>query len=102
MSLKIPNRVLWLALVFTAATPGILRSQRLPHPIDGRTKSILRGSHNPRIKKLVSDGPVEDKARLHGLTFRFRPTHAQSLELEQLLDDQQNPASPLYHGWLTP
>jgi hypothetical protein len=102
MRLKIPYRILCLALAFTAATPGILRSQRLPNRIDGRTKAILRGSQHPRIKKLISDGPVEDKARLHGLTLRFRPTPSQSLELEQLLDDQQNPASPLYHSWLTP
>lgn len=102
MRLKIPNRILCLALAFTAVSPGILRAQRLPNRIDGRTRAILRGSQNPRIKNLVSDGPVEDKARLHGLTFRFRPTPAQSLELEQLLDDQQNPASPLYRSWLTP
>ncbi len=32
----------------------------------------------------------------------FKPTDAQQSELEQLVQDQQNPASPNYHKWLTP
>src|SRR5439155_11980114 len=33
---------------------------------------------------------------------RFKPSAEQSAELAQLLEDQQNPSSPLFHAWLTP
>jgi uncharacterized protein (TIGR03437 family) len=32
----------------------------------------------------------------------LKPSASQQADLRQLLDDQQNPASPLYHRWLTP
>jgi Pro-kumamolisin, activation domain/Bacterial Ig-like domain (group 3) len=40
--------------------------------------------------------------RVPGIHFRFKPSPAQSAELAQLLEDQQNPNSPLFHTWLTP
>ena len=42
------------------------------------------------------------KCRIHGVTFRFRPTAAQSLELERLLEQQHGPSSPRYDTWFTP
>ena len=94
-----------LALTVTLAAPWQVlraqRSERLPAGIDGRKRTVLRGSRNPRIEGLVSDGPVEDSMRVAGITFRFKPTLDQSLELVRLLENQQNPESPLYHKWLT-
>lgn len=46
-------------------------------------------------------GPTDDTARVSGLTIHFRPTYQQSKELDRLLADQQNPASPRYRAWLT-
>jgi subtilase family serine protease len=76
--------------------------QRLPGRIDSQTKTILRGSRTPRIEGLVSEGAVEDSMRMNGITFRFKPTYEQELELKRLLEDQQDPFSPRYHAWLTP
>ena len=76
--------------------------QRLPGRIDSQTKTILRGSRTPRIEGLVSEGAVEDSMRVDGITFRFKPTNEQQLELERLLEDQQDVFSPRYHAWLTP
>jgi hypothetical protein len=99
----IRKRIVYLALAFTAAAPlPVLRAQRLPGRIDNRAKMVLNGSRSPRIDGLTSDGPVGDSMPVRGMTFRFRPTPAQSMELERLLEDQQNPDSPLYHAWLTP
>jgi uncharacterized protein (TIGR03437 family) len=36
-----------------------------------------------------------------GLGFRFKPSAEQEAAIERLLADQQNPASPHYHEWLT-
>src|SRR4051794_15938219 len=96
-------RIALIAIAFTAAAPPyLLHAQRLSGRIDARAKTILRGSRNPRIDKLTSFGPVDNKMLVSGMSFRFRPTERQSAELEQLLEDQQNPNSPLYHAWLTP
>src|SRR5262249_1039773 len=35
-------------------------------------------------------------------TMMFKTTDAQQAELDRLVEDQQNPASPNYHKWLTP
>jgi hypothetical protein len=96
------TRTALIALTFAIAAPCLLHAQRLSGRIDTRARTILRGCRNPRIDKLTSGGPVEDTMRVSGMSFRFRPTEAQSAELEQLLEDQQNPNSPLYHAWLTP
>src|SRR5262249_47776826 len=50
---------------------------------------------------LVDQGPLADSRRVE-LQLRFKPSAAQTTALAQLLDDQQNPASPQYHSWLTP
>src|SRR5262249_29125493 len=102
-NMRFRTRIAFIAVTFfAAASPHLLRAQRLSGKIDARARTILRGSRNPRIDRLVSSGPVDDTMRVSGLTFRFRPTEAQSAELERLVDDQQDPNSPLYHSWLTP
>jgi hypothetical protein len=101
MKCKFP--IALIALTFSAAAPPfVLHAQRLSGRIDSRARVVLRGSRNPRVDRLTSDGPVEDATRISGMTFRFRPTAAQTADLEQLLEDQQNPNSPLFHSWLTP
>jgi hypothetical protein len=75
--------------------------ERISGRIDNRTRTLLRGSRSPRIEALASDGPVQDSMRVPGMSLRFRPTSEQQADLDRLLDEQQNPSSPLYHQWLT-
>jgi hypothetical protein len=93
-------------LIFLLATlyrVGLAQPQDyLVAPVDGRRTVNLPGSRNPRIKTLADEGPVDDSMRVRGIHFRFKPSAAQSAELAQLLEDQQNPNSPLFHSWLTP
>ena len=91
-----------IAFILEQSFTALNGQQRLPGRIDSQTKTILRGSRTPRIEGLVSEGAVEDSMRVDGLTFRFKPTYEQQLELERLLEDQQDPFSPWYHAWLTP
>jgi len=96
-------KIIFLAAAVAAAAPFcVLHAQRLPDRIEGRSKVVLRGSRSPRIDRLTSEGPIADSTIVHGITFRFRPTPEQSADLEKLLDQQQDPNSPLYHAWLTP
>ncbi|MGA2117115.1 MAG: protease pro-enzyme activation domain-containing protein [Bryobacteraceae bacterium] len=45
---------------------------------------------------------MEPGFRLGNITLILRPAAARQAALEQLLTDQQDPASPEYHSWLTP
>jgi len=45
---------------------------------------------------------VPASTKLTGITFAFSRTAAQQTALDALVAAQQNPASPLYHQWLTP
>jgi uncharacterized protein (TIGR03437 family) len=47
-------------------------------------------------------GRVDRDFPLPALTLFLKPSASQQADLRQLLEDQQNPASPLYHRWLTP
>src|SRR4029453_783153 len=100
--MRVKTPIALITLGFTIGAPFIMQAQRLAGRIDPRGRTVLRGSRNPRIDKLTSDGPVQARMRISAMPFRFRPTEAQSAELERLLEDQQNPNSPLYHAWLTP
>lgn len=103
MKRLIQTRITHLAITLAAVAPlCVLHAQRLRNPIDGRSKIILRGSRNPRIDGLASDGRLDDVTPIHGMSLRFRPTAAQSADLERLLEQQQDPSSPLYHAWLKP
>src|SRR5690349_11653614 len=89
-----------LPLFSTIAMPQ--PPDRLRARIEGRGSVALRGTRNPRIAFAEDEGALADNFCIHGIQLQFKPSAAQSAALEQLLDDQQNPASPRYHAWLTP
>lgn len=47
-------------------------------------------------------GPVEPSFALRAITLLLKPTPKQQADLDRLLAEQQDPASPNYHRWLTP
>jgi uncharacterized protein (TIGR03437 family) len=75
---------------------------RLNGPIDSRRAVVLAGGRNPRTQLFQDDGALAPASRIRGLGLRFKPRADRQAELEQLLQDQQNPLSPQYHAWLTP
>jgi hypothetical protein len=112
MKNPIPNFVLCAAALFTVtSTWQTARAQRSGSPpskerligrIESGRKTILRGSRNARIEGLSSEGPIDDSTRINGISFRFQPSPEQQSQLDRLLEDQQDPSSPLSHQWLTP
>ena len=62
----------------------------------------ISGNVSPRAQLSKDQGLVSAEKRLANLSLRFSRTSQQQRELDQLLVDQQNPASPRYHRWLTP
>jgi subtilase family serine protease len=83
---------------------GTLRAQanRITAPIDRARVVPLSGNLRPAILRQNDHGPVNRDFPLPAMTLFFKLSAAQQADLRQLLEDQQNPASPLYHRWLTP
>ncbi len=50
----------------------------------------------------MDEGSVASEFSMPSITLLFKQSTEQQKELTKLLEDQQNPASPLFHHWLTP
>src|ERR1035437_9062989 len=64
--------------------------------------SPLQGSVHLLAQAQFDSGGVPADTKLSGISIVFNRTAAQQADLEALIAAQQNPASPLYHQWLTP
>ena len=64
--------------------------------------STVRGHVHPLAQARFDRGKVSDRFILERVTMMFKPTAEQENELNTLLEQQQDPASPNYHRWLTP
>ena len=89
-------------LICLAASVLPAQQDRINATIDARHSIAVRGSVPPRAQAKYDQGAVDPDFRLGNITLMLRPTAAQQADLEQLLAEQQDPASPNYHNWLTP
>lgn len=83
--------------VLLAAPPN-----RVLVKVDDSQRVFLNGNVHPKARAQYDQGPVSSSLQLTHLTLNFKLSAAQQTDLNQLLSDQQNPASPNYHHWLTP
>ena len=70
--------------------------------IDDSTRTPLAGTVPVAARSAIDRGTLAPAFPLQNLSLRFAPSAAQQAALDQLLVDQQNPASPRYRQWLTP
>jgi hypothetical protein len=89
-----------LALFFLFSAQA--QPDRLTTRIDESARAVPRGHVSPQIGPQNDAGPVEPSFRLQGMTINFKPSPSQQQALDRLLEEQQNPASPQFHKWLTP
>lgn len=75
---------------------------RLGKGITDSARVVLPESRTPRVHAAQDLGPVSPDMAVPGITLVLRRSAMQETALEGLLAAQQNPASPLYHRWLTP
>lgn len=75
---------------------------RIATAIDPHNSVVLRGSVPLQAHPKYDQGAVAADFRLGNITLMLRPSAAQQAALEALLAQQQDPASPNYHNWLTP
>ena len=91
--------VLLLSSVLTFAQSP---APRIRGPIELSPSTPLEGSLNPHIRLSDDLGPLAPDTPIRGVTLVFKRSAAQEADLQQLLAQQADPGSPLFHHWLTP
>ncbi len=94
----------WLAACAIGAST--LSAQTVAPRIRGEISSSelarLKGSLSPLAQPQFDAGRVAANTRLTGMSIVFNRSAAQQADLDALIAAQQDPASPLFHQWLTP
>lgn len=75
---------------------------RLSRTITDTDRATVRETIPGRARRAADLGEAASDSTLSAVSLHFNLTPAQQADLTQLLADQQNPASPHYHQWLTP
>lgn len=94
----------WFAVysLFAISSPAQQPVERITAAVDDAKRTAIPGTH-PVMAKLEDDvGSLPLRTPLQGVSIVFSRTPAQEADLQALLTAQQDPASPLYHKWLTP
>jgi subtilase family serine protease len=78
------------------------REPRIKGAITDTDRVVLSNSRTPRVRTAEDLGAISPDRPIPGITLVFKRSAAQEATLKELLSAQQNPASPLYHHWLTP
>ncbi len=85
------------AAVASAQTPGVIAGE-----VDTTRVQALRDHHPLWANPSNSVGAVPADLALNNLTLVLARSPQQEAAFQQFLAEQQNPASPNYHHWLTP
>jgi pseudomonalisin len=85
------------ALLWTAATAAMGQGA-----IDDGDRVLLRGNVSPLARPELEIGRSDPNLPMARMILQLEPRPGAKAEIEQLMRDQQDPASPQYHRWLTP
>ena len=90
-----------LLLLALGAGPALAAGSAMP-PLDESMRVAVPQSVHPRIADRVATGAVDPALPMERLLLVLTPDPPVQAAREQFLKDQQDPASPEYHHWLTP
>jgi subtilase family serine protease len=95
---------IWIAActIIAASAGAQSAAPRISAEIDASEISVLKGSLHPQAQSRFDAGRVPANTRLNGVSIVFSRSAAQQADLDALIAAQQDPASALYHQWLTP
>jgi uncharacterized protein (TIGR03437 family) len=102
-----PKSILIQRLIVLAALvslPGVLVAQpnRIAGKIVDSQRFTLSGHIHPNARSEYDQGKADPALELNSVTLVLKPSASQQAALNQLLAEQQDPASKNYHNWLTP
>ena len=93
----LPIRILLLCCLI--ASPALAAPDRITSPVDSTRRATLRQNRaHPAAITAADQGPLDPATRIGYATLHLRPGPG----LDIFLADQQDPASPNFHRWLTP
>jgi subtilase family serine protease len=75
---------------------------RVTHTIDNTRLSTLRNSHPVQLSAAVAGNNVDASTPMSHLQLMLRPSVVRAAQLQSLISQQHDPASPRFHQWLTP
>lgn len=94
-----------IPFVLTALSPLPIHAaaqSRITTTVNDASRTRIANTIPSRAKMASDLGEAPGNRTLESVTLHFNMTAAQQADLNQLLQDQQNPNSPSYHQWLTP
>jgi subtilase family serine protease len=94
----------WLGVCAMSAAALLAQAPapRIRAEVTSSQMSILKGSAHPMAQAQYDAGRMPAGTRMSGMTIFFGRSESQQADLDSLIAAQQNPASPLFHQWLTP
>jgi subtilase family serine protease len=95
-------RGLTLALCFAAVLPAWAAEDRIHGQVDHGQMVKIKSLIHPQAVAENDRGAVAASQPISGITIDVKLSERQQADLEQLLEDQRNPASPAYGQWLNP
>jgi subtilase family serine protease len=90
------------ASVAQAAGPQAAPVARIGAEISSSQMTALPATKRSAALAQYDTGRLASGTKLQGISISFNRTQSQQADLMTLMAAQQNPASPLYHQWLTP
>ena len=92
-----------LSLLLLISSYGFAATlDRITGAIDSSRAVQLARSLHPKAQPQFDQGAVDPQFEFSYVTLLTSPSSSQQRALDKLLADQQDPASPNYHRWLTP
>ncbi|HTP67093.1 MAG TPA: protease pro-enzyme activation domain-containing protein [Geobacteraceae bacterium] len=88
-----------LGLAANAVIPAFAASLRV---IDDSDTVVCSGNVHPLARSEFDKGPTDPSLKMERMILSLRMDPARQAALDRLLAEQQDPASPSYHKWLSP
>jgi subtilase family serine protease len=99
---RLPMLFLFAVMIFAGGTLYAQTPLRITRGVDATQMRVLPDHHPSWANPGNSVGALPADQMLNPMTLVLARSPEQELAFENFLADQQNPASPEYHHWLTP
>ena len=97
------RRLAAITLMASCSAVSLLgQRSRIPAVIDEAHRVTLAGHIHPKARAENDQGRVEPSLVIPRVTLVLKPSATQQADLDRLLAEQQDIASPNFHHWLTP